>query len=281
MSACPICDSKRTTDWGVVDSYPYFQCRSCTSIYIEPSVMQAMDAGQPVVEYSTDYWVMERTAARERSFGSSLARVAEVILYARRPIRRFLDIGSGPGFLLDALATYLPASQSTFFGVEMFPPAEHSLHPNYVVGSVGTMEGVFEAGCCIEVIEHLTPSMLDALFSQLASVSTQGSLFLFNTALPEFVNNEDRGYLDPKRRGHIVSYGLPALSDMAGRHGFRLLPLRGKSWAFCLEYGEPLSRDAPEDRIWSALPENRQLLFDPQMGSAMYILGLESARAYR
>jgi hypothetical protein len=258
----------------------------CGSLFLDPNHLAAIDAGGTLVTYDETYWQMELSAAKERSFGSSLARVAEVFLYCRRPIRRFLDIGTGAGFLLDALAMQLPNAQDTFFGVELFPPSEHSRHANYTEGTIADTAGRFDAGCCIEVVEHLTPAMVSRLLEDLAHASERNALYIFNTGMPEYVKAEDPAYLDPTVRGHIVSYSLLAMRILAKKHGFVVHKISGKTWAYCLEYvGSNLpdhdtNRDITND-IWSACPENVATLSDPAMGSVMYILGRESARAYR
>lgn len=280
MVQCPICGEDGATPWRVVDDYAYLECGRCDSIFIDPVVIAEIDAGASIVDYSGDYWERERSAAHERSFGSSLARVAEVLLYARRPVRRFLDIGSGPGFLLDALSAYLPASRQVFHGVELFPPRETTSHPNFVRGAIADLHGRFDAGCCIEVVEHLTPTMLRGMLEQLAGRSEPGAIYIFNTGLPEYVKGEDPGYMDPKRRGHIVSYGLKGMAHIAASLGFACLPIVGKPWAFCLEYLPEEGLPPLQPRIWSPRPENRALLHDREMGSALYVLALETARAY-
>ena len=40
---------------------------------------------------------------------------------ARRPVRRALDIGSGPGFLLDALVELVPSLAERVHGSNPFP----------------------------------------------------------------------------------------------------------------------------------------------------------------
>ena len=97
-----------------------------------------------------------------------------------------------------------------------------------------------------------------------------------------FVKNEDPGYLDPTVRGHIVSYSVEAMRCLADPIGFKVHPLPGKTWAMALEFNPQHARiDCPlADRIWHALPENTDLLCDPDHGSVLRILGLESARAY-
>ena len=69
------------------------------------------------------------------------------------------------------------------------------------------------------------------------------------------------------------------MAQLAQPLGFRVLRLRGKSWALLLEYARE-DRTAPEDRIWSAPPENVALLRDPERGSVLHLLGMETARAY-
>jgi len=273
MSTCAICYAN-AVHWCEVDGYEFLECPDCDSIAVTAETMAQVDNGSFVRTYDANYWEAELTAARERSWGGSLARVAETILYCTRPITTFLDIATGPGYLLDALATYLP-SHNIFHGVEMFPPPIHSIHPNYVVGSVGDFGGNIDAGVCIETIEHLTPRMASALAWQLAAKSQPASLFLFNTGLSDFVRKEDPGYLDPARRGHIVSWGLPALRRVFEVAGFVVHPLR--SWAFAVEY-KPEIATPLADRIWTS--PNRELLNDPVMGNVMHILGRESARTY-
>jgi hypothetical protein len=129
------------------------------------------------------------------------------------------------------------------------------------------------------VIEHLTPMQLRSLLAELAARSNPGALYIVNSGQPRYVLIEDRAYLDPDRRGHIFSYSLRAVARVAEPAGFRVTSLRGKPWAFLLEYiqAEPA---APEVRLWSPLPENVALLRDEDRGSVLHILGLESARAY-
>ena len=275
---CPVCRSATAELWRVVEGFDYFRCAGCESIAIDPRVLSDVDDGRFIQAYRENYWRDELSAAKERSYGPALARVAEVLLYARRPVRRFLDVGAGPGYLLDALSCYLPASKDLFHGVELFPPKAHTSHPNYHAGPVASLSGTFDAGSCIEVVEHLTPTMLGHLLGQLAEHSAPQALFIVNSGLPEYVLHEDPGYMDPLRRGHIVSYSIAAMRMIGAEHGFSVLPLRGKSWAYLLEYHSESPRDEPLDRIWSALPENKQILHDPAMGSLLYVLGIDTAR---
>ncbi len=280
---CPLCGSS-AHKYRDVDEVAYFECVACDFIFADPAFIARIDAGENVRKYDESYWANELSSARQRSFGSSLARSAEALLYCRIPVERFIDIGSGPGFLLDALSTYLPSHRARFYGVEKFPPqeSERSRHENYLCADLADVELKFECGVCIEVIEHLTPAMADSLAVAMAAVSKPGSLFLFNTGLTDYVRHEDPGYLDPYARGHITAWSVTAARRVFEKVGFVVHPLPGKTWAFVVEKPSPETelRGQFRDRIWSALPANTALLSDPVMGNVMYLLGLESARAY-
>lgn len=140
--------------------------------------------------YDEAYWNEELCSARMRARGESLARVGEALLYCQRPVKRFLDVGADPGYLLHELAKQYPGRPDLFHGVELLPSAERTPHPNYVEGDVGMLEEACDAGVCIEVIEHLTPRMLGKLVDRLAKVSLPCSLWLFNTGMPDYVINE-------------------------------------------------------------------------------------------
>lgn len=280
---CPLCQSS-ARDYTVVQEVPYFECAGCDFIFADPELLRRVDDGEPLRRYDKEYWDSELASAKDRSFGSSLARVAEVLLYCRIPVEKFIDIGTGPGFLLDALSKYLPSHRNVFYGVEKFPPdpSERTAHENYLCSDLAEIGETFQCGVCVEVIEHLTPTMADRLASAMRRTSVAGSLFLFNTGLTEYVRREDPGYLDPYGRGHITSWSVTSARKIFSRHGFEVHPIPGKTWAFLVELPPvPDSGGANvRDRIWSALEHNKRILADPEMGNVMYFLGLESARAY-
>ena len=158
-------------------------------------------------------------------------RVAETIAYCRLPIHAFIDIGAGPGWLLDAMNVLLPEAIDRFHAVERYPPPlpHRNSNPNYVIGTLGDLRRTFDAGVCIEVIEHLTPVTLRAMAGQLAAVSSPGSLYLFNSGQPDFVEREDPGYLDPHGRGHVVSYSLAGATSIFAPAGFKVVAAPGRS----------------------------------------------------
>lgn len=273
---CPVCDVGCSALHARIDGYDYFRCNSCGSLHIDNETLDAIDAGHSTRVYDEDYWAEELKAARERAEGESLVRVGEALLYARRPVRRFLDIGTGPGYLLDALAVRFPLHSTIFHGVELFPPREHSDHPNYLVGKLDDLEGRFDGGVCIEVVEHLTPRMLKELARGLVRISASNSLWLFNTGMPEMVIGSDPGYLDPLRRGHIVSYGLPGVAHIFEPFGFRVRQVPGKDYAWFAEFGCEADDPTFEQRVLQPLVENKALL---QECALVYQAAFESGRA--
>jgi hypothetical protein len=211
-------------------------------------------------------------------------RVAETIAYCRIPIRRFIDIGAGTGWLLDALETLLPEAIDRFHAVELYPPPppHRTANPNYTIGALTDLHGPFDAGVCIEVIEHLTPTTLRQLATQLAALSHPGSLYLFNSGQPDFVEHEDPNYLDPHHRGHVVSYSLAGAAHIFAPAGFNIIALPGRAWAFLAEFGNPstVSADDLITRLWQQVPENAAMLASVRFGELLRAAAIDTARAY-
>jgi len=281
---CPVCNTFNIAVLINVKNYDYYECNDCEVIFISPDVLNKMDNGEFLIEYTSNYWNAELFAARERSWGTSLARIAEVFLYAQLPINFFLDIGTGPGYILDAIHHQLPSASGVFYASELFPPADEACTKslNYHKGSFLDFDFDFDAGSCIEVIEHITPLMLKTMMEELATKSKRNSIYIFNTGLVDFIKNEDIGYLDPVLRGHVMGWSIKALQILLSPLGFEILPIPGKSWAFIAEYKPNHGFIHPfVDRIWQAFPENKNILNDKTTGNLMYVLGLETARAYK
>jgi hypothetical protein len=258
-------------------------CQACGSIVAEEPFLDRVRAGT-VRPYDESYWAFEMKAAEQRCFGSSIPRVAELFRYARRPIHRFLDVSAGSGRLLDALAILMPEQAGIFHAIEPFPPPEEwrSRHPNYRVGFIRDLDGLFDAGTCIEVIEHLPPDILRSMLQELAAVSEDGAVWYFNSAQPSSAEVREQGYLDPLHRGHIASYSLEGLAVPFREAGFTIQPLHGREWAFLAIRGEVkvLNGDELQGAIWKALPENEQTLTSPPFGPLLHVIGLESASFY-
>ncbi|MBL6457597.1 methyltransferase domain-containing protein [Belnapia sp. T6] len=281
---CTVCGKGALQPLREIDGIGYLRCTACGSILAERGFLERSMAGEARI-YDEDYWAEELKAARERGHGASLIRLAEVFYYARRPVRRFLDVSCGAGTLLDSATELLPEIADTFWGIEPFPPpAEYrARHPNYRIGFLRDLDGTFDGGTCIEVIEHLAPPVLRGMLAELAAVSAPDALWYFNSAQPDFVLRDDPGYLDPYKRGHIASYSVEGLRPVFAEAGFTLHALPGRDWAFLAEYAR---RPPPEDkaalfhRLWTMLPENRALLDSARFGHLLLAAGLEGARCY-
>jgi hypothetical protein len=123
--------------------------------------------------------------------------------------------------------------------------------------------------------------MMNGLASDLASISEPEAIYIINSGLVPFVKKGARDYLDPFKRGHIVSWSVPSVAKIFEPHGFSVFAIKGKSWAFVIEFmSKTPNLDDLRGRIWTPTPENMRILHDPIMGSVMYVLGLDTARAY-
>jgi len=288
LQSCPVCGGngklyKTLRSEKQEGEFNYYLCQECECYFIDTDVINRMDAGQQLIKYNEDYWNMELSAAIERSYGAALARMAESIYYSRISINKFLDIGTGSGYFLDAIASYLPDHKDLFYGIEKFPPEgeNHTKSKNYYTCDYKDLNMKFDGGMCIEVIEHLTPNMLKTLFDAIASVSQKGALYIVNSGLTEFITRETPTYLDPFVRGHIMGWSVKGIRKICQNTKFQVLPIRGKTWAFAMEFdGDATRNEDITDRIWSALPENLAILEDSKMGSVLKILGMETVRAY-
>ena len=283
---CQVCQSGYLGGEPLVvkEEVPFYQCDNCGSILVLDSHKYDQERVQ---KYDTSYWESEAKSSKERSYGPTICRIAEAILYCQVPIEKFVDIGCGPGFTLDAISTLLPKYVDLFIGIELNPPPpEHrTSSKNYKIGSVGDSVCNFQAGICIEVIEHLSPPTLEKLVEELASKSEEGSLYYFNSSQPDKVVRDGYEYLDPYSRGHIASYSLKGLASLFGRYGFRIIPLYGRDWAFLAEYNSDQLNDINKadqllHRVWNPCSRNKSILTDGGFGPLMYTIAVESARCY-
>jgi len=273
---CPVCLSGKSTTFSTVGQHSYYLCGSCDSIHIAPCILEAMDAGTAEIgQYDDQYWETEAESAQRRASGLSLCRAGEAILYCRRPVQRFLDVGTGPGFLLRELQRLLDPEAEIFHGVERFPPKFAVDVRNLHIGDVKQLHETFDAGVCIEVIEHLSPGMLRSLARELARISRPGTLWLFNTGMPDYVRSQDPAYLDPVR-GHVVSYSLRGAASCFEPFGFRTEGMPGRNFGFVVER-EPADAVPFDERIYCPLAENRALL---ERSALLYHAAFETARSY-
>jgi GT2 family glycosyltransferase len=277
MIACPVCFTGESRHYANIDGITYYQCDFCRSFYVDPSILSSIDEGMTPGPYDEDYWKTDRGSACLRAKGEACIRAGETILYARRPVYRFLDIGAGGGYLLDELVALFPEEKNLFYEIEFFPPKNHSGNKNFKIGTVASLEGKVDAGVCIDVLGHLTPKMLDLLVRDIAEKSEVDSLWLFDSGMTDFVVQEKNpGYLDPLNRGHIVSYSLLGLRPIFEKHGFKIQGCPGKPFVFIAEYKS--SDEIPfEQRIYQPIEYNKNLLAKSPL---LYQASFESGRSY-
>ena len=100
--------------------------------------------------------------------------------------------------------------------------------------------------------------------------------------MPSFVEARDPGYLDPRRRGHIVAWSIDGVRRVFAPAGFNIIPLPGRDWAFLAEFGP--EREVPVDDLmswlWNPVPENLALWHGDAFETLFETIGLESARCY-
>lgn len=122
-------------------------------------------------------------------FGSKIAASLKKYLKGRR---RILDYGCGVGYLLPHLCAYAPE----VYGVD---PSEQSVaRTNDRVRGISSFKGAFltsdlqirrmkfDAIVCIEVVEHLDDTALEAVLSDVRELLAPGGVAIFSTP-----NNED------------------------------------------------------------------------------------------
>lgn len=284
---CPVCHWQRISgkEFSEVDGVKYYECHKCGLLFAAPDFLEDIDSGR-LVNYQAEYWLDQVEAAKKRSYGSSIVRICELFYYSRIKINKLIDIGTGPGYLLDAVDALMPCIADAFHGLEMYPPDEQyrTKHKNYHIGDFLSISTCFDAGTCIEVIEHLTPKMLTQLAKSLAQVSNHGAVYYFNSGQPDYVKKENPLYLNPYKDGHIASYSISSLEYIFRPAGFKIIPLYGRSWAFLAEYQSDIeSVEGPDEilsRIWHPVKENMDMLSSSVFGQMLLTSGRESARCY-
>lgn len=277
MSTCPVCSFGNSRHLKEIEDIAYYRCDSCQSLYIDPLILSSIDEGRTLGPYDEGHWKMESESAKVLASEESLIRAGEAILYARRPVYRFLEVGAGAGFLLDELMRLYPEEKNLFHAVEFFPPSRHSNHENFKIGTVDTFPGKFDAGVLLEVLKHLTPKMLSALVQEISNVSEIDSLWLFDTGIPDLVIREKNpGNLAPFSRGHLVYYSQKGLRSIFSKYGFHIQECPGKSFAFIAEF-QPSAEWPFEKRFTHPLEHNEKIL---KKAGWFYQASFESARSY-
>jgi hypothetical protein len=277
---CPICLSLHEIKiYSTLPTGHFNECLNCDYMFFS-SFNQKKTETSKLEAYQDLYWLEEISAAKERAFGISIARASEVFILSSIPIKTFLDIGTGPGYFLDAVNKYLPDSSITFLGVEKFPPGSEfqTKNPGFRTGWLEQFKDEsIDGGICIEVIEHLSATEVLQLFNLLYVKSSKGATYIFNTGLTDYVRKEDSDYLDPEIRGHISIWSIRALKILLADTGWTFSPIRNRTWCFMVEKEIEIDVDL-DTRIWRPLSKNIEALCGESNSKLLYLLGRDSLR---
>lgn len=271
---CSICGSNKSAAWFNQD---FVECKDCDFIFWRKENLDVASTGSG---YGDNYWNAELASAHERAWGVSVARAAEVVLLAKIPIDKFLDIGTGSGYFLEAMHHFLPNEDITFVGVEKYPPQvdQRSKNKGYIQGWLDLFEEEeFDGGICIEVLEHLTVVQVQDLFQLLSKKVKENSIFLFNTGLTDYVKEEDPNYLDPLIRGHISIWSVEAITRLVSKFGWQIYEMPNRKWAFLAEKSGVRDDDI-FSRIWNPVPQNVNALKGVEQSNLLHIVGRDGLR---
>ena len=274
-SYCQICKSSKHINWFDEE---FLECKQCDFIFWSKDNSEEVSTS---TSYGENYWNAELASAHDRAWGVSVARAAEVVLLAKIPIKKFLDIGTGSGDFLDAMNYFLPNKDIVFVGIEKYPPRKEfqSENKGYKQGWLDLLEeNDFDGGIRIEVLEHLTVNQVEGLFDLLAQKSKDNSIFMFNTGLTDYVKDEDPGYLDPLIRGHVSIWSVKAIAKLVSRFGWQIYKIPNRKWAFLAEKSDFRDEDFIS-RIWNPLPQNLSALEGVEQSNLLHILGRDGLRA--
>lgn len=258
---CPVC-AELSFFYKTVQGFAFFECSQCSVIHIDVDCLDKIDAGAPIILYQNDYWKQEYSAARQR-LPMSVTRLVEAIYLSQIPVQRVIDIGTGQGLILEEMERFLPVNSRAIFGIEKFPPDIRTRSPGYRIGSLQDIasEGLYDAGLCMEVIEHLTPLMVRHLLTELSQLASEGGCFLFNTGLAESVKTRNPDYINPGVLGHIMFWTVEAMNVLGAPLGFTAQRFMDRDWCFILEKTTIALKPITE-RVYTPLKENLFFLSD-------------------
>ena len=258
---CAVCKANAAQRYRNVDGVGYLRCGACGSLFADPDFLAAeqlssmptttggmscMRRGSAASARRCCAWRRRSRIVVCRSARSSISAPAPVgcSMHLRHCCQR-RSIGSMRSSSIRRPRRTAPAIRTT-------SSARWT-----------ACDRTFDAGVCIEVIEHLTPTTLRSLVAQLAAVSRPGSLYLFNSGQPDFVEREDPGLSRSARpRPHRLVFAALVPRASSGRPGSMSSRCPAAPGLFLPSSGRCslVDADALIARLWHPVPENVSML---------------------
>jgi SAM-dependent methyltransferase len=225
-ASCRICQAPMIYKWSgkvLAEKYTadYYECTACKSLQVpRPYWLDEAYASEDAAQaFSMDGGRFRRNYSAFR-YISALYR-AEV--FAPNPL--LLDFAGGYGLLTQMLYD----GGFNAYQTDPFVPVPFFASNRCISDLEKIPSGAFDAVTALEVFEHLTNP--HEAVARLARILKPAGTLVLSTGLYESGVHDARWpYLAKQQGQHVTFYSQPALSYIAGRHGFRSVghfPRRG------------------------------------------------------
>jgi 2-polyprenyl-3-methyl-5-hydroxy-6-metoxy-1,4-benzoquinol methylase len=211
---CPGCAADRSRPAGSKDGFDLRRCRSCGTIFT--SRLPAAEESKDYADYYDARNLQERPLVR--------ARLAEVVasLEPYRQANRWLDIGSGAGTLMRAVADagwQVEGTELSEGGATAVRAAGFEVH----VGDLSQIDlppASFDVASLVEVVEHVGDP--DALLRRVAELVRPGGAVYITTPNGRGISGralrERWSVVAPPE--HLQLFSVPGLRSVLSRSGF-------------------------------------------------------------
>lgn len=221
VSACPVCDSKKSAGKILLENYEYLKCAACTAyylsarlpeekifkIYSDPNYYYGGGAGY------NDY------LAQEKALTKTYENLLDEASLAYPLGGDFLDIGCAYGFMLAAAQKHF----NQLIGTEMLSGIETYVQqrcPEAIVCEKPPADGKFDCISLMQVIEHVYDPV--AFLADLKNRLKPGGILLLSTPYADGAWHKILGKDWPlyKAPEHVVLYNKKSLQTLAQKAGF-------------------------------------------------------------
>ncbi|KPJ85076.1 hypothetical protein AMJ57_04385 [Parcubacteria bacterium SG8_24] len=268
---CPACGSESRADCPVVTqeadrrqnrSYTAFRCGRCNLLFLEDYREDRSHL------YDDDYGTWGRSAGdreglvatvKRATFRRQLQRLMEVAALPSADGRRLLDVGTGPGYLLEAASGLgfdvygvEPSGYAADRAAERFPGRVHRGR----LSEAGFGDDVFDVVSLTDVLEHVSEPV--TLAAEVSRVLKPGGVALIITPNAASWTRRLMGrYWFQYKYEHVMYWDAASLRHLLDRTGLRLLSVENnRKWfspAYYRHYLGKYSVFGPCGRIISGL----------------------------